>query len=231
MNKKLVASLLTVAMVISSTVMAFAAGTGSVSQTSIKHEGTVETPTIEVNINAADNTIVANPYGLAVTGLAQVNGKYPTLKGDKITVTNAGNMKVAVGITGKVEVSNNLVKIMTSSSGMDKLTQYKQIYVQGLVTLDGTEDKILYNKPAADGGKAMSPVAYTAKGAVFTNEPVLAPTGDANGKNVCILVIDGATSYPADSQWTDDDGFKVTTTFDIKATTNNVSEYGKKATS
>jgi hypothetical protein len=231
MNKKLVATLLAVSMVISSSVMAFA----SVSSDEIKHSGVVETPTISVTFHQDNANITANPYGLTI------GGKSTTLIGDTITVTNDSNMRVAVGITGKVTVSDNNsdLKIVTSKTGMGTskknadgtttwtdaptVTQYKQLYVEGLVTKDGSKKMTIYNSKTQKEDP-ISPLVYTTKGAAITTEPVLdANTG--SGVKSIQFVIQGATSYPADKEWTSKDAFKVSTAFDIKASDKDVSTF------
>jgi len=224
MSKKLLAGILSAVMIVSSSVMAFAAAPGATvdglggESSSLAYESSLEAPIINVVIAGAREGVVANPYGLAVANVtADEDGNYPTLVGDKITVTNKSNMKIALGIKGTITLGSGQVKIAADEASMKSNVKDKLLYVEGYVT-DNTDDET----EIMVKGKAVPHTVFTAKGTPFANEPVLAArsaedTAASNG--VIKVIIDGATSFPESSAWNTDDSFTVTTTFDIKATT------------
>jgi len=254
MNKKLVSILLTATMVLSSSFIAFADDPtppsfsgGALGSThgddkdanSIDYTGTVELPIINVEIAGSKAGVVANPYGLTVEGVTVDDGEdYPTLIGDVITITNKSNMKIGLGITGKVEPfksgdKDSQVKIATDPKAMHSDTKNKNVYVEGFIASDAWTAEAKSGGKMAVKGKEVAPVVFTAKGAAFT-DPIL-EAGTKDGDNVTAatfeedsntgfgttgtikLVIDGETSFPEGAAWEETDTFKVTTTFDIKA--------------
>lgn len=241
MNKKLLAILLTVAMVLGTTLTAFAADPVSVSFNgsettgqSIEHEGKVQPVTISVTISALSGNIIANPYGL------DVDGKTDSLIGDEITISNNSNMKVALGIKGVItfptdselgetkSTTNNgkttttstatNVNILTAKPAANATTlpQKKTLYVQAAVKKKGNNKDYMV---ASETAKTPIVLVYGLTAKDIQTKPVLAAgTGSApatDGSGECVVVISGATQFPADKKWTSNDTFKVTTTFDI----------------
>jgi hypothetical protein len=244
MNKKLLAILLTVAMALGTTLTAFAADPKSVSfngseaagegQT-IEHEGTVQPVTISVTISALSGNIIANPYGL------EVDGKTDSLIGDEITVSNNSQMKIALGIKGVIDLTDST--LVTSGTGANctiltaapaanvtTLPQKKTLYVQAVVK---DKDKA---KSMVTNANATAPITlvYGTTAKDIQTKPVLAAgTGTApasDGTGECVVVISGATQFPASDKWVASDTFKVKTTFDIGGTIEKVTgETGAKA--
>jgi len=251
MNKKLIAILLTAALMVGSTVSAFAAstsfnaiGTKAFDETepaSIAHDGEVAVPKISVTISSLSGNVWANPYGLEVLN-AKGETTQDTLVGDIVTVSNNSNMKVSVGIGGYVSVDGEKpeIKVVTTKP-KTVVAKDKTVYVQAIV-YNMAEDVLYTQKIGSDGKpvavKAVAPMVYTqktdkSKDAIMALRPVLAagtgesPIDDAGKTGEIQIKITGATTYTENGSWTDKDTFKVNTTFDIKATDDPVSSFGK----
>lgn len=157
MNKKLIAILLTAALMVGSTVSAFAASTSfnaiggadinNVEPASVEHTGDVKVPKISVTISSLSGNVWANPYGLEVLD-AEGKTTQDTLVGDIITVSNNSNMKVSVGIGGYITIDDNeneqKVKVVTTKP-KSVIAKDKTVYVDAMVW-DMSGKKVLHTQ-------------------------------------------------------------------------------------
>jgi len=205
MNKKLIAILLTAALMVGSTVSAFADSTSfnaiggadinNVEPASVEHTGDVKVPKISVTICSLSSNVWANPYGLEVLD-AKGKTTQDTLVGDIITVSNNSNMKVSVGIGGYIEVpartdSKPGIKVVTTKP-KSVVAKEKTVYVDAVVW-DMSDTKVLHTQkvttsngnPTVEAVKPVAAMIYTqktekSKPASIALRPVLAAgTGDA----------------------------------------------------
>lgn len=181
---------------------------------SVTMESEVQTVHLEVTITNGAK-VFANPYGLEIGSVDD------TLIGTTIKFENKSNTAISVGLTGQIKLYPDESKKpedkadqVTIATSAPTTAKSKQVFIQAAITSDDAGTK----KLQTSAGKEEKALVYSAAGAKMTNAPVLAAAGKAgtDQSSDMVLTLTGATSQSPTSAWTDDDVFKVITTYDIQ---------------
>jgi hypothetical protein len=247
MNKRLLVSLLTAAMVLGSTFTVLAGEpktidhitTDTETTNEITQKADIEKPVISVTIGATRGKMLANPYGLDIgatfTDLDAANAT-KTFVGDNYTISNNSNIPLAVGVKGTIKLgTGSALKVVSEEPATDTLGKYNQVYVYGIVA---NKDATNFMTDAGVGTKSAAlPVVYSTKGTKLTKDPILAkgdpvdPSDASKGykavdAGVIQVIVDGMTTYSESAGWdSTKDKFDVITRFDIKGT-NGAATFG-----
>jgi hypothetical protein len=220
MKKKFLAVVLTGAMVIGSSVVAFADTTNDgTAATSITANSELNTPTISVTITDPGTAIVANPYKLV---LEDKDDSTDSLGGTTYTLSNGSDCEVSVSFTGTLAVEGS-VTLASSKDAVAKATK-PTVYVQAVVkdanaTTGGYAVYDTKSKATTVDGKTAAEataVVYTKTGAAYTPSIVM-ERKDATKTDAAIDI--DLSGESAGAGWGDTDKFTVTTVISVAPST------------